>query len=197
MGIWEDHVLPYLVEKACRSHAILQERERIVPRATGDVLEIGVGSGLNLAFYDAERARSVVGIDPSRPLLERARRRADEARVRVSLIEASAERLPFADARFDSAVLTYTLCSVADPARALAEIKRVLRPGSRLFFVEHGLAPDDGPRAWQRRLTPYWRKVSGNCHLDRDASRDLVRAGFVVDELATRYDEGPRWLSFT
>lgn len=197
-ALWERRVLPTLIEKACRSRVILEERRRWIPRAEGDVLELGVGSGLNLAFYDRSRVRRVVAIDPSAPLLDRARERARAAKVPVEVMASPAERLPFDDASFDTVVTTYTLCSVGSPGEALREARRVLRPGGRVVFVEHGAAPDAGPRRWQARITPVWRHVSGNCHLDRDVRRELAEAGFEVREIDARYgDEGPRWLSFT
>lgn len=197
MSLWSRRVLPYLIEKAGRSHAILEARRRWVPRAHGDVLEIGVGSGLNLAFYDPARARRVTAIDPSEPLLARAAPRAAGAAVPVELVTATAEAMPFPDASFDSAVMTYTLCSVADPARALAELRRVLRPQGTLLFVEHGLADDERTRRWQRGLTPLWSRVSGNCHLDRDPRALLAEAGFRGEDIAAGAAEGARWLSFT
>ncbi len=197
MSLWSDRVLPVLIEKACRSSAILEERRRWIPRAHGAVLELGVGSGLNLGFYDAAKVERVTGIDPSAPLLAKARPRVDQATVPVELVESAAESLPFADRSFDSAVMTYALCSMRDPARALAEIRRVLRPGGELLFVEHGLAPEARVQRWQHRLTPLWRRVSGGCHLDRDIAAIVQRAGFEVPDLTAGYAEGARWLSFT
>lgn len=197
MSLWSERVLPLLVEKACRSSTILDERRRWIPRAHGNVLELGVGSGLNLAFYDAARVAKVTGIDPSQPLLARARTRAAQAPVPVELVEATAELLPFDARSFDSAVVTYSLCSVDDPARALAEVRRVLRPGGDLVFVEHGLAPDARTRRWQHGLTPIWRRLGGGCRLDRDVSAILRDAGYHLDELIAAYSEGVRWLSFT
>jgi ubiquinone/menaquinone biosynthesis C-methylase UbiE len=197
MSLWSTHVLPRLVEKACRSHTIKEERARWVPRAHGRTLEIGVGSGLNLAFYDPARVEKVTGIDPSEPLLARARERARGGPVPVELVLGCAEALPFPDASFDSALVTYSLCSVEDPGRALAEIRRVLRDDGELLFVEHGLAPDPGPRRWQQLLTPLWRRVSGNCHLDRDVFAALREGGFRVEDARAEYGEGARWLSFT
>lgn len=196
MSLWSDHVLPVLVEKACRSRAILDERRRWIPRARGDVLELGVGSGLNLAFYDPSRVSRVVGIDPSAQLLAKARPRAAEAQVPVELVLGAAEALPFPDRAFDSAVVTYSLCSVADPGRALAEVRRVLRPGGELVFVEHGLSPEARTQRWQHRITPLWRRVGGGCHLDRDIAQLVRDAGYRVDELDTGYSEGARWMSF-
>lgn len=196
--LWETHALPRLVELACKSHAILDERRRTVPRAEGDVLEIGVGSGLNLGLYDPARVRSITGVDPSAPLLARARPRARALSIPVELLCAPAEALPYESGRFDAVVMTYTLCSVRDPAAVLAEIRRVKRPGAPLLFIEHGLAPDADVRAWQRRLTPLWRRASGNCHLDRDVAGELRRAGLDLGPSRSGYsDEGLRLLSFT
>jgi len=198
MGLWADHVLPILIEKACRNSAIKLERERWVPRAHGRVLEIGVGSGLNLAFYDKKRVSSVVGIDPSRKLLERAAVRARDTDVSVELTECSALRLPFDAGSFESAVVTYTLCSVDNPVAALREVRRVLAPNAELFFVEHGIAPDERTRRWQRRLTPGWSMLGGGCKLDRDPFGELERAGFSLEETRAAYaEEGASWLSFT
>lgn len=194
---WDAHVVPWLVEKACRSREILEERRRWIPRAHGRVLELGVGSGLNLALYDAGRVAQVTGIDPSAPLLAKAAARAAEAPVPVELVRTGAERLPFADAAFDSAVVTYSLCSVDDPGRALAEVRRVLVPGGELVFVEHGRAPDPGPRRIQRWLSPLWSRVGGGCRLDRDVAGLLHAAGFETPELSTGYTKRPRWLTYT
>lgn len=197
MSLWNDRVLPHLVEKACRSSAILAERTRWVPRAHGEVLEVGVGSGLNLAFYDASKVSKVTGLDPSAPLLARAAERASSTAIPVELLHGHAEQLPFAKETFDSAVITYSLCSVDDPARALAELRRVLRPGGELVFVEHGLAPDPATQRWQRWLTPVWRRVGGGCRLDRDIAAILRDAGYRSDDLRADYAEGARWLSYT
>jgi SAM-dependent methyltransferase len=197
MGFWANRVLPGLIEKSCRSSTILGERQRWIPRARGRVLELGVGSGLNLAFYDPARVARVTGVDVSAPLLRRAAPRAAQAPVPVDLIRATAEELPFGPAAFDSAIVTYSLCSIPDLPRALAELARVLDPGGVLWFVEHGLAPDAGTRRWQRVLNPMWRRVTGGCHLDRDMPRILRDAGFELDELTAGYSGTLRWLSFT
>lgn len=197
MSLWATRILPFLIEKAGRSHAILDARKRWVPRAHGHVLEIGVGSGLNLAFYDPAQVRDVVAIDPSAPLLARAAPRARAASVPIELVSARAEALPFPDASFDSVVMTYTLCSIGEPARALAELTRVLKPGGELLFVEHGLAADRATQRWQHRVNPVWSRLAGNCQLDRDPTALLRAAGFVPEELSVGQGEGPRLFGST
>jgi ubiquinone/menaquinone biosynthesis C-methylase UbiE len=197
---WEKWVLPTLIEKACRSRTILEERRRLVPRASGRVLEIGVGSGLNLPFYDASAVDTLTAIDPSEELLERAEERAKASPLsgRITLRRASAEQLPLDDESVDTAVMTYTLCSVGDPAQVLSELRRVLRPGGSLLFVEHGLSNEARIARWQQRVTPLWRRFSGNCHLDRDTPCALRDAGFELPELSAGYTEGiVKALSYT
>lgn len=195
-SFWNDRILPHLIERVCRSRDVRQRRELLVPRAHGEVLEIGVGSGLNLPHYDAARTRRLVAIDPSPTLLERARTRLRVEEIPTELVEAPAEALPFADAAFDSVVMTYTLCSVDDKRRALAEIRRVLRPGGALYFLEHGRAPEPRVAAWQRRLNPFWRTISGGCRLDGAVLEELGEAGFTVEEIVQGYGDGARWLSY-
>lgn len=191
-AFWDARVLPILVEHVCGNREITDERRRWIPRATGRVLEIGIGSGLNLPHY---RDCEVVGLDPSPQLIARAA--AKQSSVPIEIVEGTAEALPFPDRSFDTIVTTYTLCSVGDPGRALAEARRVMRPEARVIFVEHGLAPDPGPRAWQRRITPAWRIVGGNCHLDRDLPSLFRDAGLAMIERETGYREsGPRWFSY-
>jgi ubiquinone/menaquinone biosynthesis C-methylase UbiE len=196
-SFWANRVLPHLVEKACRSTAILEERKRWVPRAHGNVLEIGVGSGLNLPFYDGAQVTKVTGIDPSAPLLARANRRATDAPFATELVCGHGERLPFESHSFDSAVVTYSLCSVDDPIAVLAEVRRALRPEGELLFVEHGLARDAATQRRQRMLTPVWRRVAGGCRLDRDIGCLLDDGGFEVADLSADYAEGAKFLSFT
>lgn len=157
-------------------------------------MEIGIGSGLNLPFYPGSITR-LSGVDPSAELLSMARRKLTALPFPVELFFRSAEDLPSDDRSFDTAVLTWTLCSIADPMQALAEVKRVLRPGGRLLFVEHGLSPEPKVQAWQHRLTPMWKRIGGGCHLNRKID-DLVRpANFCLVELQTTYLPGPRPMS--
>lgn len=196
MALYRDFILPHLIELSMR-HAVATEcRSRIVPGSTGRVLEVGVGSGLNLPFYGAQ-VDHVYGIDPSLKLLQMARRRIGDVHFGASLIRASAEDIPLAPGSVDTVVITWTLCSIADPLRALREMRRVMKPGGRVLFVEHGRAADANIEGWQRRLNPLWRFISGGCNLNRNASELLGAAGFEIIELRTRYLAGPRLLTFT
>ena len=194
--LWNAHVVPWMVETACAGSPVRRQREKIVPRARGRVLELGIGSGHNLAHYDPSQIASVVGIDPSTELLKRAHPRAERAPFAVTLEAASAEALPFDDASFDTVVVTYSLCSIPDDAGALGEVRRVLTPDGALLLSEHGLSPDAGPARWQHRLDPMWQRFGGGCHLNRDVARSLARAGFTTDGLASMYLPGPRWLNW-
>ena len=159
------------------------------------VLEIGVGSGLNLPLYGPAVDR-VFALDPSSELLRVAHKQAVDALVPVSLLQASAEQLPFADAAFDTIVMSWTLCSIPNPVAALIEMRRVLKSGGRLLFVEHGLSPEPGVARWQRWLTPCWSHIGGGCHLDRKMDDLIGAAGFSLDTLDTGYMKGPKPWSF-
>lgn len=194
MGCYEQHVLPWLIHFAMGSRELSAYRARIVSGATGNVLEIGIGSGRNLPFYDG-RVERVVGLDPSPRLLSIARKAAGHARVPVDLIRGSAEAIPLPDRSVDTVVMTWTLCSIPDACQALSEMRRVLRPDGRLLFVEHGLAPDERVRQWQHRLDPLWTRIS--CHLDRPMDRLIRDAGFDIERLDEGYlRRGPKPITF-
>jgi ubiquinone/menaquinone biosynthesis C-methylase UbiE len=195
VGVYERWILPRLLDLSMRNRLLDHYRQRTIETAQGLVLEVGVGSGLNLRFYSRTVDR-VFGIDLSPELLRLAHERTADAVVPVSLLRASAEHLPFADAVFDTIVMTWTLCSIPNPIAALTEMRRVLKPGGRLLFVEHGLSPEISTARWQHRLTPCWKRISGGCHLDRKTD-DLMRtAGFQIDAIETGYMKGPRPWTF-
>lgn len=173
------------------------ERRKVVPRAIGRVLEIGVGSGLNLGLYDGERVDRVWALDPSRTLLARAQERTPACGVDVRLLEGSAEAIPFGDAAFDTVVSTFTMCTIPDLSRALGEMRRVLRRGGRLLFSEHGLSPEGAVARWQRWLSPCWCFLSGGCNVNRAIASAIESAGFRIMGVDATYLPGPRLLTYT
>jgi len=196
MGLYARYVLPRVVHLACSSNSNMRQRPKLVPLARGRVLEVGIGSGLNLPFYDPDKIAGVWGLDPSEELTERARQTADGVPFDVEFVKAEGEDIPFDGASFDTVVVTYTLCSIPDAVPALREMARVMKPGGRLLFCEHGVAPDAGVRRWQERLNPIWRRLGGGCHLNRDVPDLIRRGGFEVTELQTMYIPGWRPASF-
>ena len=195
MGLYERWIVPLLLDLAMRNRLLDHYRHQTIASARGLVLEVGVGSGVNLPLYGPAVTR-VVGLDPSPELLRLASKRAADVVIPVSLLRASAEHLPLADAVFDTIIMTWTLCSIPNPMAALTEMRRVLGPGGRLIFVEHGLSPEIRVARWQHRLTPYWKRISGGCHLDRKTD-DLIRAaGFQIDAIEMAYMQGPKPWTF-
>ncbi|MBA4244958.1 MAG: SAM-dependent methyltransferase [Pseudomonas sp.] len=192
MGLYDRHILPHLIDFACGMGAVMKARSQIVPLARGRVLEIGIGSGLNLSFYDAQRVEVVVGVDPSAEMQALARERAARCQVPVEMIALELGQIQAADASFDDIVCTFTLCTIPDAIAALGEMRRVLKPGGRLLFCEHGLAPDLPVVRWQKRLTPLWKPLAGGCHLDRDIPALIEAGGFHIREMSTGYLKGPR-----
>jgi ubiquinone/menaquinone biosynthesis C-methylase UbiE len=196
MGIYGRYILPPLLNQAMRQKDIMSRRAEVVPQARGRVLEIGIGPGLNLPFYGPEVSH-VEGIDPSPELLRQARGRAGTVSFPVELREGSAESLPVLDRSIDTAVMTWTLCSITVPDKALGELRRVLKPSGRLLFAEHGLSPEPRVAAWQHRLEPLWRRVAGGCRLSHKID-DLIRAaGFEITRLTTGYMPIPRHIAWS
>jgi ubiquinone/menaquinone biosynthesis C-methylase UbiE len=194
-GLYRDRLLPWLTHRAMKDPRFVPYRMRAAGAVQGRVLEVGIGSGLNFRYYGAAATR-VVGIDPCKALLRRAARYGEGSAFPLTLVKVTSERLPFEDASFDSVLVTWALCSIANPLGALREVRRVLRPDGRLLFAEHGLAPERWVAAWQRGLTPFWRRLSGGCHLDRPMDELVRSAGFRLQHLATGYAGAPRPLTF-
>jgi SAM-dependent methyltransferase len=192
MGVWSDRVLPHLVDASLRSHEVGELRARVCAGLHGEVLEIGFGSGLNARFYPAQVTR-VSAVEPSDVAWRLSAPRRQRAGVPVTRSGLDGQRLAEPDASHDAALVSFTLCTVADPALALRELRRVVRPGGRLHFLEHGLAPEDGVRRWQRRLEPVERRLAGGCHLTRDVPAMLADAGWVIDpgRFEQAYLDGP------
>jgi ubiquinone/menaquinone biosynthesis C-methylase UbiE len=195
MGFYQDQIVPLLINWSMRQKNLAAYRARIIPAAEGRVLEIGIGSGLNLPFY-SRNVTNVVGLEPSARLLGMARRVEHAEFGAVEFIEGSAEAIPLKDASVDTVVTTWTLCTIPDVLRALREMRRVLQPGGRLLFVEHGRAPESNVVWWQDRLTPAWKRLGGGCHLNRAIGALIEDAGFRFDRLETGYMRGPKPMTF-
>ena len=196
MNLYDRYLLPYLLDVACGIKPVQRQRAKIVPRATGRVLEIGIGTGRNLPFYDKTKLTELSGLDPAEQMHRLSRKRMRQAGLKVRMLNLSAEEIPEADATFDTLVMTFTLCSIPDPVKALKEMRRVLKPEGRLLFCEHGAAPDASVRRWQDRLTPLWKPLAGGCHLNRDIPALLKEGGFEIEDLETLYLPGPKPLTF-
>ncbi len=193
---WYDRVvLPCMIDIACGLPMVQKQRRQLLPQAQGRVLEVGMGTGRNLPFYDRSRVTRLVGVEPAMQMHRLAQMRSQAAGIEVEMMGLSAEQLPTADASFDTVVCTYTLCSIPDALQALREMRRVLVPGGQLLFCEHGRAPDKSVRLWQARLQPFWGPLAGGCHLGRDIPALLQEAGFVATTQAA-YLPGPRPMAF-
>ncbi|MFQ5956026.1 MAG: class I SAM-dependent methyltransferase, partial [Kiloniellales bacterium] len=196
MGFYDRYVLPWVLHLAMKHKDVTRWRKRVVPAARGRVLEVGIGSGLNLPFYSSE-VEAVWGLDPSEQLLRMARKAAGTAPFGIELVNRGAEEIPFDDDHFDSVLTTWTLCSIPDATKALEEMRRVLKPDGELIFIEHGLAPERRVAGWQRRLSPLWGRVTGGCNLDREMDAMIRGAGFAITRLETGYlIKGPRPLTY-
>jgi ubiquinone/menaquinone biosynthesis C-methylase UbiE len=175
----------------------MRDRAKVVPRASGDILELGCGGGTNLQFYDWSQVRTLSGVDPSPELLGRAQDALLRSGRSANFANGIAEALPFESSSFDSVVTTFTLCSVQDPTAALSEVRRVLRPGGRLIFLEHGKAPEPAAANWQNRIEPVWKHIAGGCHLTRPVTGAISDAGFVCDAPQGHYmKRTPKWLGW-
>lgn len=192
---YERNLLPYLIDLSCSVSPLRKQRMKVIPQAHGRVLEIGIGTGLNMPFYDRALVKMIVGVDPALRMHRLALKRSRQAGLHVEVIGLSAERIPVEDASFDTVVCTYTLCTIPDPIAALKEMRRTLKPGGKLLFSEHGKAPDENVLKWQTRLQPYWKKVAGGCMLNRDIPSLLEEAGFKPNA-QSRYIPGPKILSY-
>ena len=196
MGIYEKYCLPYLIDLACGMKPIHRQRAKLVPLAHGRVLEIGIGTGLNLRHYDLQKLDELWGLDPALELNGLAQKRMRKAGLEVRLLPLPAEEIPAPNGHFDTVVCTYTLCTVPDPLQALSEMRRVLAPQGKLLFCEHGRAPDASVRRWQDRINPYWKPLAGGCNLNRDMPNLLLESGFKLDQLESMYLPGPRPMTF-
>lgn len=196
MGFYAKHILPLCLDRACGVGPITKQRAKVVPLAHGDVLEIGIGSGLNLPHYDAGKVTRVIGVEPDAHIWKRSKAHRAACDFPVERLGLSAEGLPLDDNSVDSVVVTYTLCTIPDPVAALREMARVIRTGGAIYFTEHGRAPDPSVALWQGRIDPLWGKIAGGCHSGRDIPALFDQAGIAVERLEQMYIPGPKVLSY-
>lgn len=196
MSWYEDKVLPRLINLACGTGPVRKQREKIVPCARGDVLEVGFGSGLNLPYYDRSKVRHIWGLEPAAGMRNIATGPIARSGLEVELIDLPGEEIPLEDNSVDTVLLTFTLCTIADVSSALEGMRRVLKPGGQLLFCEHGKAPDAKVAKWQDRINPVWGRIAGGCNINRDIPRLLLTAGFVIEDDNRMYIPGIRALSY-
>jgi len=194
-GFYERKILPLLIDSACSQPPMTNLRSRYVSQAAGKVLEIGIGSGLNLSHYGCA-VESITGVDPAEALTQKARQRADRIRAGVAVIGVSGESIPVRSETFDTVVCTWTLCSIPDPQAAIAEMYRALKPDGKLIFVEHGQSPEPKISKWQQRIEPYWKVVAGGCHLTRRIDDLVTAGGFEIKSFESGYQKGPKIAAF-
>lgn len=196
MGLYAKHILPCCLDKACSIGPIEKQRKKIVPLAKGRVLEIGIGSGLNLPHYDPAKVKKVTGVDPDEHIWKRSQMRRDAVQFPVERIGLSGEDIPLETDSMDTVVITYSLCTIPDPVKALREMRRILKPGGDILFCEHGRAADTNIVKWQKRIDPIWSKIAGGCHSGRDIPKLIRQAGLKTTELHQQYIPGLKVLSY-
>ena len=196
MSFYEDNVLPHLIDLVCSTKPTRKQREKIVHLAEGDVLEIGFGSGLNLPYYHGDKVRKIFGLEPSEGMRRKAQPNVDASGLDVEFIDLPGEEIPLESQSVDTVLVTFTLCSIDDATAALEGMRRVLRPGGKLLYCEHGAAPDDRVRRWQERLNPGWKRVSGGCNMNRDIPGLIEGTGFRITTDERMYIPGPKILSY-
>ena len=197
MNLWERYVVPPLISMACSARPIMRQRMKLVPQAEGVVLELGFGSGLNLPHYNPAKVTKLFALEPAPGMVKRARKATEGAPVDVEIVPAKAEDMPLGAASVDTVLVTYSLCTIPDPVTALDGARRALKPGGRLLFCEHGLAPDAEVQRSQRRIEPFWKPIAGGCHLCRDIAGLVEQGGFRAEGVETMYlPKTPPWAGF-
>ena len=187
MGLYNKYILPRVLNCSCGSKPINHQRNKIVPLAEGIVLDIGIGSGLNIPFYDKSKIKYLYGLDPSKELIEMARSLANLNQIEIEFLECGAENIPLLDNSIDTVLITYTMCTIPDVTLSISEIRRVLKNNGKLLFCEHGLAPDPNIAKWQKRINPIWNKIAGGCNLNRNIPELIASSGFKVSNMEEMY----------
>jgi len=192
MSLYEEYILPHLINCACGMKAVERQRQLVIPNAKGKVLEVGMGSGLNLKHYRADQIDHLWGLEPSKGMRLKAQRNLEDSAIPVEWLDLPSDSIPLEDDAADEVVLTYTLCTIEEPISALIEIKRVLKPGGLIHFLEHGLSPDENVRRWQSRINSTWKRLAGGCNLNRDIPALLNEADLKINKLEQGYIKGPK-----
>ena len=187
MSFYDKYILPKVLNCTCASKPIRYQRDKIVPLAEGVVLDIGIGSGLNIPFYNKSKINFLYGLDPSKELLDIAKPIAKENQMKIEFLQCSAENIPLPDKSIDTVLITYTMCTIPDVALSNLEIMRVLKDDGKLLFCEHGLAPDKNIAKWQKRINPLWGKIAGGCNLNRDIPKLITSSGFKISNMEEMY----------
>ncbi|HEY4123030.1 MAG TPA: class I SAM-dependent methyltransferase [Rhizomicrobium sp.] len=197
MGLYDRYILPVVLNAAMSAKPIRYQRRKVVPRASGRVLEIGFGAGHNLPFYDASKVSHLWALEPSKEMRERAAERVSQSSIPLEFLDLPSEEIPLGSEEADTILITYTLCTIPDVTKALGEMRRVLKPGGKMIFCEHGEAPDADVRKWQERLTPAWKFIGGGCHVGRPIPKMIIDSGFRIEGMETMYLPGtPRFAGF-
>jgi len=197
MGLYDHYILPIVLNAAMGTKPIRYQRKKVVPRAEGRVLEIGFGAGHNLPFYDASKVTHLWALEPAKEMRERAAERVAQTSIPFEFLDLPSEQIPLGNEEADTVMITYTLCTIPDVMKALGEMRRVLKPGGKMIFCEHGEAPDESVRKWQRRVTPAWKAIAGGCHVGRPIPQLIQDGGFRINGLETMYLPGtPRFAGF-
>jgi len=197
MGLYDRYILPVVLNAAMSTKPIRYQRKKVVPRASGRVLEIGFGAGHNLPFYDASKVTHLWALEPSKEMRERAAERVSQSSIPLEFLDLPSEEIPLRNEEADTILITYTLCTIPDVAKALGEMRRVLKSGGKMIFCEHGQAPDADVRKWQERLTPAWKFIGGGCHVGRPIPKMIIDSGFRIEGMETMYLPGtPRFAGF-
>ena len=187
MSFYNKYILPKVLNCTCASKPINYQRDKIVPLAEGVVLDVGIGSGLNIPFYNKTKIKQLYGLDPSKELLDIAKSVAKEKKLEIEFLECGAESIPLPDKSIDNVLITYTMCTIQDVILSNSEIKRVLKDNGKLLFCEHGLAPDKNIAKWQKRINPIWNKIAGGCNLDRNIPDIITSSGFKISSIEEMY----------
>ena len=196
MKFYDQHIMPHLLSCACGLKAIAKQRQKIIPLAHGDVVEIGIGAGHNLPFYNQSKINSLIGVDPDDYIWKKSAKNRQDFHKPLKRLGLSGEQIPLPDACADTVVVTYSLCSIPDPIKALGEMRRLLKPSANILFCEHGKAIDKNVQKWQTRIDPFWQKIAGGCHTGRDIPNLFKQAGLEIKELEQAYISGPKILSY-